>query len=114
MYDNFSSFDDFFNCDNSKIYEFKNHKFNVYNTSDDVIKFGVDVDEVNSPKHYTHGRVEAIEVIEDAIENAPSTTTAFYLGQTLKYLLRLWHKDNPKQDAEKARWYLNKLIDKLS
>ena len=112
MYDNFSSFDDFFGSDSSKIYEFKNHKFNVYNTSDDIISSGVDV--VNSPKHYTHGRVEAIEVIEDAIENAPSTTTAFYLGQTLKYLLRLWHKGNAKQDAEKARWYLNKLIDKLS
>lgn len=111
MHDNYSSFDDFFSGA-TDIYEFKNHKFKVYKSSDDIISTGVDV--VNSPAHYTHGRVEAIEVIEDAIENAPSTTTAFYLGQTLKYLLRLWHKENPKQDAEKARWYLNKLIDKLS
>jgi len=112
MYDNFSSFDDFFNKEGGDIYEFKNHKFKVFRDTDDTTNYGVDV--VNSPKHYTHGRVEAIEVIEDAIDKAPSTTSAFYLGQTLKYLLRLWHKGNPKQDAEKARWYLNKLIDKLS
>jgi hypothetical protein len=33
--------------------------------------------------------------------------------QVLKYLDRLWLKGNPKQDAEKALWYLKRLIAKL-
>ena len=31
----------------------------------------------------------------------------------LKYLHRLWLKGNPKQDAEKARWYLLRLLERL-
>jgi len=34
-------------------------------------------------------------------------------AQALKYLLRIWLKGNSLQDAEKARWYLNRLIDKM-
>ena len=73
----------------------------------------VSSDEVNSPSHYTQGKTEAIDVIEDAIKDAPTTKTGFLQGQVLKYLLRLWHKGKSKQDAEKARWYLNRLIDLL-
>ena len=68
---------------------------------------------VNSPAHYTRGRVEAIEVIEDAIQDAPSVTEGMLQGQILKYILRLWLKEKPLQDANKARWYLNRLISKL-
>jgi hypothetical protein len=35
-------------------------------------------------------------------------------AQVLKYLLRLWLKDNPEQDAKKAQWYLNRLVDSLN
>ena len=70
-------------------------------------------DMVNSPAHYTKGKQEAIEIIEEAIQDAPSMKQAYAQGQVLKYLLRLWLKDNPKEDAEKARWYLNRLIDSL-
>ncbi len=70
-------------------------------------------DMVNSPRHYTSGRFEAIDVIEDAIEEAPSVKLGMLQAQVLKYLLRLWHKIDAKEDAEKARWYLNRLIDSL-
>lgn len=70
-------------------------------------------DMVNSPAHYTRGSQEVIDIIEQAIGDAPSTTEGYLQGQALKYLLRLWLKDNPKQDAEKAVWYLNRLISKL-
>ena len=70
-------------------------------------------DSVNNPSHYTRGSQEAIETIEEAIQDAPFVEVGFLQGQVLKYLLRLWLKDNPVQDAEKARWYLNRLIDKL-
>ena len=79
---------------------------------DDVLNFPPD-DRVNSPSHYTGGRVEAIDVIEDAIKDAPDPATGMLQAQVLKYLLRLWLKDNPIEDAKKARWYLDRLISKL-
>jgi len=90
--------------------------------SDDTICFNnepVDIfqwpkkDKVNSPAHYTRGTQEAIEIIEEAIQDAPSTKAGMLQGQVLKYMLRLWLKDDAKEDAEKARWYLNRLIDSL-
>ena len=83
--------------------------------SDDVISFTEygKSDAVNSPAHYTRGSQEAIEIIEEAIQDAPTPKEGMLQAQALKYLLRLWLKDNPKQDAEKARWYLNRLIDTL-
>ena len=70
-------------------------------------------DLVNQPPHYTAGRFEAIDVIEDAVEHAPDPASGFLLGNTLKYLLRAWLKGNTIQDLSKARWYLNRLIDRL-
>ena len=72
-----------------------------------------DADGVNSPAHYTRGTQEAIDIIEEAIQDAPDVKSGMLQAQVLKYLLRLWLKDDSKQDAEKARWYLNRLIDKL-
>ena len=84
-------------------------------SSDDVIDFGAygKNDRVNSPAHYTRGTQEAIDIIEEAIQDAPDVKSGMLQAQALKYLLRLWLKDDPKQDAEKARWYLNRLIDSL-
>ena len=81
-------------------------------TPTDSLSFNVD-DRVNHPSHYTAGKQEAIEVIEDTVEHAPSHVAAVLHSQVLKYLLRLWLKDNPLEDAKKARWYLDRLISKL-
>ena len=81
-------------------------------SGDDVLDFSSD-DRVDSPSHYTSGRVEAIDIIEDAIKDSPNSTVGMLQAQVLKYLLRLWLKDNPAEDAKKARWYLNRLISKL-
>ena len=70
-------------------------------------------DLVNSPAHYTQGRFEAIDVIEDVIRDAPDPITGMLLGNTLKYLLRVWHKDQPHQDLCKSQWYLTRLIAHL-
>ena len=51
-------------------------------------------DQVNSPSHYTKGRVEAIEIIEDVVAGAPDPVAGYLVGQTLKYLLRAWHKED--------------------
>ena len=71
-------------------------------------------DQVNSPSHYTKCRVEAIEIIEDVVAGAPDPVAGYLVGQTLKYLLRAWHKNNATQDLQKAAWYLSRAIAKLS
>jgi len=84
--------------------------------SEDVISFGTAYskkDSVNSPAHYTRGSQEAIDIIEEAIQDAPDVKSGMLQAQVLKYLLRVWLKNNPKEDLEKARWYLTRLIDSL-
>ena len=70
-------------------------------------------DRVNHPSHYTNGSQEAIVTIEEAIDGAPTIQTGMLQGQVLKYLLRVWYKDNPLKDLKKAQWYLTRLIEKL-
>ena len=70
-------------------------------------------DRVNSPSHYTSGRLEAIDIIEDAISTAPTPGKGMLQAQVLKYILRLWLKDSPVEDAKKAEWYLRRLIASL-
>jgi len=69
---------------------------------------------VHSPSHYTQGRIEAIEVIEDVVAGAPEPVLGYLVGQALKYLLRVWHKGNPNQDLQKAAWYLNRAIARIN
>jgi chaperonin cofactor prefoldin len=64
-------------------------------------------DSVNSPKHYTHGKWEVIEVLEEFFGEDP------LLWQVGKYVMRYEHKENPIQDLEKAKWYLERKINKL-
>jgi len=63
-------------------------------------------DPVNNPSHYQSGGMEVIEIIDEFTPDAYS----YYMGNVLKYLLRHAKKNNPKQDLEKARWYLDKMI----
>ena len=64
-------------------------------------------DEVNHPKHYSDGRkYEPIDVIEDWDLN-------FNLGNVLKYVARAGRKDDIVQDLEKARFYLDREIQRL-
>ena len=70
-------------------------------------------DLVNHPPHYNKGKYEAIEVIDDAIDEAPTAQLAYAHGNTIKYTLRLWYKDKALEDAKKARWYLNKIIENI-
>jgi len=70
-------------------------------------------DMVNSPAHYTRGTQECIDIIEEAIQDAPDPITGSLQYQVLKYILRMWLKGNALQDLKKSRWYLNRLISKL-
>ena len=70
-------------------------------------------DMVNRPAHYTRGKYEAIDVIEDAVIRAPDPVRGALQWQVLKYTLRMWDKYAPLEDAKKARWYLDRLINQL-
>lgn len=60
-------------------------------------------DNVNHPKHYTHGSFEVIDVIEDWNLN-------FRLANVVKYIARCEHKGSAIADLKKARWYLDREI----
>lgn len=70
-----------------------------------------DVDIVNHPSHYTSGKIECIDYIEDAL--TPEEYRGYLRGCMIKYQHRLMHKGSAKQNAEKMRWYNDKLIDTL-
>ena len=62
----------------------------------------------NKPEPYYHsGTYEAINVIEAWGLN-------FCLGNVIKYVARAGRKtDNPIEDLEKAKWYIEREIEKL-
>ena len=67
-----------------------------------------DHDPVKKPGHYTYGRFECIDIIEDIIADA-SGPEGFLIGNVIKYLWRFRHK-NGTEDLKKARWYLDRAI----
>lgn len=69
------------------------------------------VDLVNSPPHYTGSSIECIDAIEAALTR--EEFIGFLRGQVFRYTWRLGKKDDPIQDASKAQWYQNKLIEVL-
>lgn len=64
-------------------------------------------DMVNHPSHYTHGKYEVIDVIEDWKLN-------FCLGNAIKYIARCEHKGRKKEDIEKSIWYLRRELEKIT
>lgn len=64
-------------------------------------------DMVNHPPHYkaNPSGVECIQVVEHMTFNA---------GNAIKYIWRHLDKGTPIEDLEKARWYLNREIDRLA
>lgn len=66
-------------------------------------------DQVNSPPHYNRKGIECIQAIEASMSE--EQFKGYLKGNVMKYLWRYEYKGHPKQDLEKARWYLNKLLD---
>ena len=68
---------------------------------------------VDHPPHYADRAFETIDVIEDAIKDAPDPVSGNSQGHVLRYIVRMWRKDDPLTNAKKARWYLDRLIARL-
>lgn len=89
-------------CDGCKWFENGNcrqicYNFNAYKA----------IDNVNHPSHYTFGKFEVIDVLEDWFPDKP---LLFNAG---KYLARAFHKGKPLEDLKKARWMIDRQIKHL-
>ena len=69
----------------------------------------IDSDMVNSPDHYTHNGIEAINVIEAKLTD--EQYQGYLQGSVMKYLLRSNYKGKRDEDLKKAQWYLNTLVE---
>lgn len=80
-------------------------------TREEFLSFRLDreagPDIVNHPPHYTDhpSGIECIQVTEHF---------NFNLGNAIKYIWRSGKKGTTIQDLEKARWYINREINRLS
>lgn len=68
-------------------------------------------DLINRPSHYNTGNIECIMAIEESMSS--ESYRGYLKGNVLKYLWRYQYKGNPKQDIDKAMWYLNQLSNEV-
>ena len=68
-------------------------------------------DPVNHPMHYNTGNVEAIEAIEASLSD--EGYRGALKANVIKYMWRYEKKAKPVEDLKKARWYLDRLIQKI-
>lgn len=61
-------------------------------------------DDPINPSHYKSNGLEAIDVIE------AFAADDYLLGSLLKYLLRMKKKGSPTQNAQKAQWFLDRIV----
>jgi len=76
---------------------------------EEEVAYTIPEDNVNHPSHYGQGSIEAIDYIEDFLNE--DEYQGYLRGNIAKYLHR-WPYKNGVEDLKKARWYLNKLIEK--
>lgn len=66
---------------------------------------------VDSPDHYIKGGIETIDYLKAKMFK--DEFKGFLKGNCLKYISRAGNKDDELQDYEKAKWYLDKLINEM-
>ncbi len=64
------------------------------------------VDMVDHPPHYTQGKIECIEFIEDQ-------KLGYHLGQAVAYIVRCRWKGTEREDVRKAIWYLERYLKEV-
>lgn len=70
-------------------------------------------DTVNHPNHYTTGKFEVIEMIEEVTKGYEDPFIGYTIGNVQKYIARAPHKGKLIEDLEKARKYLDFAIEHL-
>ena len=81
---------------------------NLMSTDGELKQWQRDIlnDPVNHPSHYTDGKIEVIDFIEDK-------KLGFHLGNAVKYIARAGKKNPAKtvEDLQKAVWYIERYIE---
>lgn len=102
--------------------EMKEHKFEDKKTDESIVKIKLGDepmcdairdctmkymdDKINHPKHYCEGRkYEPIDIIED-------WGLGMHAGNAVKYISRAGRKGDAIEDLEKARWYVDRYVQK--
>ena len=73
------------------------------------------LDDAVNPKHYRkQNGIETIDYIVECVRDLPGDE-AIFVGNALKYISRYREKnpETPKEDIEKAQWYLDRLRNLL-
>ncbi len=83
------------------------NEYEERNWEEHFSRFGCNVDH---PSHYTAGKIECIEAIEEAL--SADELRGYYKGNALKYIWRERMKGG-SEDIKKARWYLDRLVEVL-
>lgn len=75
----------------------------------------IENDIVNHPVHYTSASngIECIDAIEAAVDRYLQPYHAWLVGQVIKYLWRAPLKGTYEIDIRKAKFYLDKLVEKI-
>lgn len=82
------------------------------NKEDRANRGGLMSDVVNHPEHYiSDSGIETIDVIEAFTKDINDPFAAYCTGNIIKYICR-WPNKNGVEDLKKARWYLDKLIER--
>lgn len=99
-----------------KVKKLKARVVKVFEAKDEAQEVKDEIQEVKNdsinPNHYKQGKVECIDCIESATSNLTGFE-GFCTGNAIKYLYR-WKLKGGKQDLEKARWYLNRMLGEKS
>ena len=66
-------------------------------------------DNVNNPRHYNKDGIECIDGIKASMSE--KEFLGYLKGNTMKYLWRYDYKQKPLEDLQKAKWYLDKMIN---
>ena len=82
-----------------------NEGFLLTSTEDGVDKA---FDPVERPQHYGQGEIECIDYIQDFLSY--NEYCGYLRGNIAKYLHR-WRYKNGLEDLNKARWYMDRLIE---
>jgi hypothetical protein len=69
-------------------------------------------DNVNHPEHYTTGDIECIDAIKSSMSSVEFI--GYLKGNIMKYTWRMHKKGAAIENAQKAEWYLKKLIEHIS
>lgn len=70
-----------------------------------------ELDNINHPSHYTTGGMEVIDILKAKL--TPDEFKGYCKGNVLKYLFRAEYKGKEKEDYQKAKWYLERLIENV-